>query len=600
MPMSTLEKILAAVLLILLAAAGYGWWYTSQPARLAARPGALQQAVDNETGIDQSTFVLARRLSAMAEGTDEQALAASAERLADHELDLAFTGALRRIEANPPVLSPAAQKIQDRLQKAQKLLDADQASVTQLTTALAQAPPSQRNNLQDQLDLATSQAELDKDEVAEANEDLLQAGGNQHQRVQMMIQEHTAAEQVRPAPSSASAQTAHVLSQGLIARVREWFESRRKQQWLLYATAQASANATRLSAERKDLATRLDALKAQTPGLAKHAKSIPAAEEPQPAPAGTPAPAPVAAATPAAAPTPAIAASAAAAQSHVGRGESSSPQSPSTDAPSLLTTTRRIAAGQKRLTLLDQRIAALTQLEGVYRNWNKLAGAATTSVLHSILLSVAIVLGIVLLLLFMDSWLRHLLGRTKLDRRQVETLRSVTRVGLQILGVVTILLIVIGRPAQLGTMIGLAGAGLTVALKDFIVAFIGWLTLMGRNGLRLGDWVEINGVSGEVVELNMFHTVLLETGNWTDAGHPTGRRVNFTNSFAIEGHYFNFSTSGQWLWDELLVVVPFDKDPNLVADAIHREVVSVTSESATQAEEEWRRTAAGRRGSVFA
>jgi len=77
--------------------------------------------------------------------------------------------------------------------------------------------------------------------------------------------------------------------------------------------------------------------------------------------------------------------------------------------------------------------------------------------------------------------------------------------------VIVVLLIVIGIPTQFGTMIGIVGAGLTVALKDFIVAFFGWLILMGRNGIRLGDWVEINGVSGEVVELGMFHTVLLET-----------------------------------------------------------------------------------------
>lgn len=58
----------------------------------------------------------------------------------------------------------------------------------------------------------------------------------------------------------------------------------------------------------------------------------------------------------------------------------------------------------------------------------------------------------------------------------------------------------------------------------------------------------------------MFHTVLLETGNWSDSGHPTGRRVTFTNSFAVEGHYFNFSTSGQWLWDQLQVVVPAEQE----------------------------------------
>ena len=140
----------------------------------------------------------------------------------------------------------------------------------------------------------------------------------------------------------------------------------------------------------------------------------------------------------------------------------------------------------------------------------------------------------------------------------------------------------IGLPGQFGTMLGLAGAGLTVALKDFIVAFIGWFVLMGKNGIRVGDWVEINGVSGEVMELSMFHTVLLETGNWTDAGHPTGRRVTFTNSYAIEGHYFNFSTTGQWLWDELTVVVPGGRDPQPVVNAIQKEVTEATADARTR------------------
>ncbi len=164
---------------------------------------------------------------------------------------------------------------------------------------------------------------------------------------------------------------------------------------------------------------------------------------------------------------------------------------------------------------------------------------------------------------------------------------------------IIILLILIGMPTQFGTMIGIVGAGLTVALKDFIVAFFGWLMLMGRNGIRLGDWVEINGVSGEVTELGMFHTVLMETGNWSDAGHPTGRRVTFTNSFAIEGHYFNFSTSGQWLWDELQVVVPAGRDPYPIVDAITKQVAEATAESARQAEQEWQRAVPAQRGKVF-
>jgi small-conductance mechanosensitive channel len=112
---------------------------------------------------------------------------------------------------------------------------------------------------------------------------------------------------------------------------------------------------------------------------------------------------------------------------------------------------------------------------------------------------------------------------------------------------------------------------------------------MGRNGLRVGDWVEINGVVGEVVEINLWHTVLLETGNWTDTGQPTGRKVAFMNSFAIEGHFFNFSTSGQWLWDEIEIMVPSDQNPYPIIDAIQKMVQKETLANAQSAEREWQK-----------
>jgi small-conductance mechanosensitive channel len=117
---------------------------------------------------------------------------------------------------------------------------------------------------------------------------------------------------------------------------------------------------------------------------------------------------------------------------------------------------------------------------------------------------------------------------------------------------------------------------------------------MGKNGIRLGDWVEINGVTGEVVEIGLFHTVLLETGNWTDSGHPTGRRVTFTNSYAIEGHYFNFSTSGQWLWDELQIVLPTGEDPYPMIEAIQKRVLEATQDSTKAATQEWKGAAGSR------
>jgi len=101
--------------------------------------------------------------------------------------------------------------------------------------------------------------------------------------------------------------------------------------------------------------------------------------------------------------------------------------------------------------------------------------------------------------------------------------------------------------------------------------------------------VEINGVGGEVLEVGPLHTVLLETGNWIDAAHPTGRKVTFVNSFAIEGHYFNFSSAGQWLWDELQVLVPVTTDPYSIGEAMQKITAEETAANARLAEQEWER-----------
>jgi small-conductance mechanosensitive channel len=178
--------------------------------------------------------------------------------------------------------------------------------------------------------------------------------------------------------------------------------------------------------------------------------------------------------------------------------------------------------------------------------------------------------------------------------RRLHTLRTLSRFGVQAFCLALILLVVLGPPSQLATLIAFAGAGLTVALKDFIVSFIGWFMLMGKNGVHAGDWVEINSVCGEVLEVTLFHTVMLETGAWTDPGHPTGRKVTFNNAYAIEGHYFNFTTSGQWLWDEIEFLVPPGENPSALADSILQMVTRETAANAQLAEQEWSRLAAKR------
>ncbi|MDE2136371.1 MAG: mechanosensitive ion channel [Gammaproteobacteria bacterium] len=557
--MSPLQRIFAVLVLALLAATGYGLWATRPPASatplgaLRAAPQAANVPGNTLPAVDESTLVAAQRLARFATTPEEAPLAQTAVQLADHELDLAFAGALRHLEAHPPVLSPEALAIQERLTRAEQRLADDSDRVKHLTGALAKGADTAKAAIQDQLDLAQAQQQLDQDEVAQANDDLMRAGGNEHQRIAKMQQEHEAAAQRRLEAPTAAATGVGTLK-GLVGEVRQWMALHRRVYWLGRAQAHAAESAAQLEAEGKELAAEFAARKEQARGT--------------PGPAASPAGAAPEAAAPGAA--------------------------PALSSSALAAVTRHLAAEQSRLTIRAQRIAARQRLAETYRQWGVVVEGEANALLHSCLLDVTIVLSLLLLLIVIDRSLEKLLSRTSIDRRQVATLRSVVGVSCQVVGVVVILLVLVGMPNQLGTMIGLAGAGLTVALKDFIIGFLGWFVLMGKHGIRVGDWVEINGVSGEVVELGIFHTVLLETGNWTDAGHPTGRRVTFTNAFAIEGHYFNFSTTGQWLWDELLVMVPFDRDAHRIAAAIQQEVTEATAESTRQAEAEWQRAARGR------
>ncbi len=550
--MKPAQKVLAVVLVLLLAASIFGLLRTRQPAGTPTVGSATNGAAAAQGPlVDQSPLLTAQSLAKLPNLAEEEPFAKEALQHADHEMDLAYAAAEREAEEHPPVLSAQAEEIQARLKSAEDALDADNALVTRLTADDAKATGARKDALDDQLILATAHQEEHQDEVDDAKADLERAGGDPKSRIEAMMQEHKASSEATDALKVNV--TAAVDQAGLIHRFQQWMGLHQKQLLLWQAKAAAESQVAWLSAKHNQVEAQIDAVK-------KNAARAGGPVEPG---------------------------------EQSGKGAGSGNLSHD-DSAAMVKAAKSRSGQQKAMASFDKRIDDEKQLADNYGKWIQVVAGNQKAVIHRALIGFIVILGILIVGVFFESWLEILLGKTALDRRQVETLRGVTRVSIQVLAVLLILLVLLGPPTQLGTFLGLAGAGLTVALKDFIVGFLGWFVLMGKNGIRLGDWVEINGVTGEVVELGMFHTVLLETGNWTDSGHPTGRRVTFTNSFAIEGHYFNFSTSGQWLWDELQVVLPAGRDPYPVVDAIQKKVLEATAESAKLAEKEWQGVAQSR------
>lgn len=267
------------------------------------------------------------------------------------------------------------------------------------------------------------------------------------------------------------------------------------------------------------------------------------------------------------------------------------PQGGPSQGASDLAALQKAADDRKLLSEYDLRIQDMQQLAQVYADWAAVVSRQMKTCVNGMLQGA---LWIVLLLIAAiggNAVVDKVAIKVGEDRRRIATMRLIGRFVVQGVAVVLVLFVVVGSPNQLSTVIALAGAGLTVALKDFIVAFFGWFVLMGKHGIRVGDWVEINGIVGEVVEIGLLRTVLLETGNSADAGHPTGRRVTFVNSFAIEGHYFNFTTTGQWLWDSLEFTVPAGEDPHPIMDAALQLIREKTESTADVAEKEWEHAA---------
>jgi len=502
--------------------------------------------------VDETPLHTARTLLKLASGDDERRFADQAEQLADNEVDLAFHDALRDAANHPVQATPQNRELYEHASQSEAQVKADQDRVDQLKKQLASASGSHQESVQQQLDVAQAQLELDQDESSDAKEDLIRSGADPGSLIQRQFDQHQAAEHAADEKPAAASNNPEVNYQAgtLWGQFAAWRALRTKAIPLQQARDEANRIAVALTEKHAALDLKVKTAKTKSAsnppamGLSTQSNSSPAADQQTSVPA----------------------------------------------APTAVKALHRLSDDQKNLADLDKRIQDAQGLANSYAGWIGLIHSHQRAALHGMIQSALLIILIVMTVYLADRWVDRYLAEIGTGTR-LHTLRAVIRFAVQALGVVLILLVILGTPQQTTTFLGLATAGLTVAMKDFIVAFFGWFVLMGKNGLRVGDWVEINGVAGEVVEINLLRTVLLETGNWADTGHPTGRKVAFVNSYAIEGHFFNFTTTGQWLWDELQITVPPSQDPYPLLDSIQQTVTKETEANAAAAEKEWKNTA---------
>ena len=520
--------ILSGLLVVCFA---FSWTTRDAMAHLSFLKGQQSQRGSGQTTVvDLHPWQIAQALAPLAVSKEEEEYAHEAERLADHEVNQAFATSLR--QASTQRLSPTGEALElsQKVAQLQQAVKEDQAQVHTLTSAADGAG-------NDDLKVAQAQLDLDQDDLSDAQHDLARASGDLRTRIQQELAAHQAAMSKNNAQQASDGQLAVLSTRQygtLAGRLEAWNNQRSRSQLIQQAMQQAKADAASLMAQHNKLEAQANA----SSDAAAANKSKPDAAE--------------------------------------------------------LASLQQRREQRQLLSIYDDRIQTQQQLAGVYSKWADQVRLQHRIVTHLAVHSLATVAFILMCVILLESVGTALLERYALhgatvDRRRMQTLHTILRLGVQLVGVVCVLLVTFGVPSQISTILGLATAGLTVALQSFIVAFFGWFILMGKNGVRVGDWVEINGVAGEVIEINLFRTTILENSAWADKGHPTGRRATFINNFAVTGQFFNFSTVGQWMWDEMSLSLPASSDTYAKAAQLHQAILEETQQDAQLAEQEWKR-----------
>jgi small-conductance mechanosensitive channel len=158
-----------------------------------------------------------------------------------------------------------------------------------------------------------------------------------------------------------------------------------------------------------------------------------------------------------------------------------------------------------------------------------------------------------------------------------------------ILAIILLTKVWFGAFESLGTYLGLLSAGLAIAFKDLLVNFAGWIFIIIRKPLKVGDRVEIGEVRGDVIDIRIFQFSVIEIGNWVDSDQSTGRIIHIPNGVVFSKPQANYTEGFEFIWNEIPVLITFESDwkkaKQILTDAVNTHAVHLSADAERQIKE---------------
>ncbi len=135
--------------------------------------------------------------------------------------------------------------------------------------------------------------------------------------------------------------------------------------------------------------------------------------------------------------------------------------------------------------------------------------------------------------------------------------------------------------------LGFAGAGIAFALREVITSVAGWVGILFAGFYKTGDRVQLGGIKGDVIDVGILRTTVMEIGEWVDADLYNGRIVRIANSFVFSEPVFNYSADFPFLWDEIKIPIRYGSNYEMTKNILEKAAKNVVGNYTEKAQMEW-------------
>jgi small-conductance mechanosensitive channel len=191
------------------------------------------------------------------------------------------------------------------------------------------------------------------------------------------------------------------------------------------------------------------------------------------------------------------------------------------------------------------------------------------------------------------TWIAYRITRGVLqarikDRTHLHTLRMLVRNALFFASSVVVLVIWLGVGSNFTVAMGILGAGIAFASQEVIGSFAGYLNIVTGSLYRIGDRVLLGNVVGDVMDIGMLRTTVMEIGEWVKADQYTGRIVTVANRAVFADPVYNYTQHWHYLWDEIMIPVTYTSNWRRASEIMLEHGQSYSSHLQAEAQAEFR------------